>query len=59
MCHNVRLGLLELMGVVLQDVPVSLEGVEEGGTLGVHPQVLGVVRHAVVHLSQLSTGSEE
>ena len=50
--------LLELMRVVLQDVPVSLKRVEQCSARRTVWDVLCVLNHAIVHLCQLKTKSD-
>lgn len=59
LCLDVGARLLELAGVVLQDVPVSLQGVHHGGARGVLPKALLLalaLGHLVVHIAQLEEG---
>lgn len=53
---DVRTGLVEFVRVILEDVPVSLQGVEEGRVLGGHAERVSELRHLVVDLRQLSKG---
>ena len=58
-CSDVGPRLLELMRVVLQDVPVSLERVQQRGARWVERDVLCVLNHAIVHLGQLKAEEEQ